>query len=106
MTTFAIALTTAPVDIGAELSGTVFTTGKPAGAADGRGALLLYNGTGNASIYVLIQDAAPDNTSPPGIRVRPGEWFPEEIQASAAGGAWAWASRDDVTATGLVVAWS
>ena len=107
MTTVPVALSTAPVDIAVALSANAF----PAAGANpgGRGAVRLFNSAGNASLYVLIRGTAPDGTVPP-VRVRPGEWFPEpvDVRPAADGGdrVWAWASRDDVTVTALIVRWS
>ena len=101
---------TAPADISTPLSAALAAE-NPVGpmASRGRGRVRLFNSAGNASLYVLIGDAAPDGTVAP-VRVRPGEWFPEEldVRPAADGGdrVWAWASRDDATVTALVTAWS
>ena len=110
MTTVPVALTEAPVDIGAALSVAVFT----GDGSFGRGAIRLFNSLGNASLYVLVQEAMPDETAPPPVRVRPGEWFPEELAVSPAAvppaddagdRIWAWSTRAG-TATAFVVRWS
>ena len=40
------------------------------------------------------------------VRVRPQTWLPVELQVTAAGGVWAWASRDSTKAMAWVTAWS
>ena len=110
MATLGVAVGTAPVDISTSLS-VAMAAANPVGsmASRGRGRARLFNSAGNASLYVLIGPAAPDGAAPP-IRVRSGEWFPEDldVRPAADGGdrVWCWASRNDVTCTALVVRWS
>lgn len=102
--TFPLTVGTTPTDIGLALS-TLLSAEQPMGFRTGRGAARLCNSSVNARLYVLIQDTAPDG-SVPGLPVRPGEWFPEDIQITPAGGVWAWAGRDHAVMTALVVQWS
>ena len=106
MATLPVTVNRAPADIGATLSAAMAAE-NPVGpvATRGRGTVSLCNTSGNARLYVALQDTAPD-TSVPGIPVRVGEWFPEDLQITPAGGVWAWASRDDATMTALVTGWS
>ena len=60
----------------------------------GRGSVRLCNSSGNARIYLAIQKLEP-GADVPGIPVRVGEWYPDELlQITPAGGVWAWAGRD------------
>ena len=102
---FTITLGEAPADIAASLSVDVFTTDPPRPGLDGRGAVRLYNGSVNASLYVAIQDTQPDGDTAV-VRVRPQMWFPLELQVRSAGGVWAWASRAGTKAAVWITAWS
>ena len=100
--TFPLAVGTTPTDIGLSLS-TILDREAPVGA--GRGMVRLCNTAGNTRLYVLIQDDAPDGSTP-GLPVRTGDWFPEDIQIKPTGGVWAWAGRDGAQIVALVVGWS
>lgn len=100
--TFPVTVGATPTDIGLALSGLLLAE-EPSGA--GRGMVRMCNASGNTRLYILIQDTAPDGNLP-GLPVRPGDWFPEDIQITPAGGVWAWAGRDGATMTALVVSWS
>ena len=100
-----ITLGETPVDIGASLSTSTFTTDPPRVGLDGRGRFRLYNASVDASIYVAIQDAQPDQDTAV-VRVIPQTWFPIELQVRPSGGAWAWASRADTKAAVWITAWS
>lgn len=110
MATLPVSVGTAPVDIGVALSAAM-AAANPVGpmASRGRGRVRLFNSAGNASLYVLIRATTPDGGVPP-IRVRPGEWFPNDLEVRPAtdGGdrVWCWATRDDATCTALVTRWS
>ena len=95
----------APVDIGASLSTSAFTTNPPRLGLDGRGAFRLYNASVDASLYVVVQDTAPDGDTA-AVRVRPQSWFPIELEVRPAGGVWAWASRAGTKAAVWVTRWS
>ena len=101
--TFPVTVGTTPTDIGLVLSAILTQEAAPVNV--GRGAVRLCNTAGNTRLYVLIQDTAPDGSAP-GLPVRPGDWFPEDIQITPAGGVWAWAGRDGATMSALIVAWS
>ena len=105
MDTTTITLGTAPTDIAASLSAGIFTRDPPIPALDGRGAIRLYNASVDASVYVAVQDTMPDGDTA-AVRVRPQTWLPVELQVTAAGGVWAWASRDSTKAMAWVTAWS
>ena len=104
MSTFAVPVSRAVTDISAGLIAAAFTR-TPPDTLDGRGACRLYNGSSNKSVYVLIQDTVPDDTSPPGLRVRPGEWFPQIVEIYEDAGVWCWSSGD-VVMTALIISWS
>ena len=95
----------APTDIGASLSASTFTRDPPWPTLDGRGAIRLYNASVDASVYVAIQDSMPDGDTA-AVRVRPQTWFPIELQVTAAGGVWAWASRANTKVSAWVTRWS
>ena len=102
---FPLTLGEAPVDIGASLSTSTFTTNPPRPGLDGRGAFRLYNASVDASVYVAVQDTMPDGDTP-AVRVRPQTWFPIELDVVPTGGVWAWASRAGTKAAVWVTRWS
>ena len=108
MTTLPVTVDRAPVDIGVALSAAI-SAANPVGpmATRGRGYVRLFNATVDAQLYVTLGDSAPDGSVPP-VRVRPGEWYPEDLQIVPAGGdrIWAWATRDDASITAVVTGWS
>ena len=106
MATLGVIVNRAPADIGVALSAAIAAE-NPVGPmlTRGRGCVRLCNTSGNARLYVALQDTAPD-ASVPGIPVFVGAWFPGNLQITPDGGVWAWASRDDATMTALVTAWS
>ena len=77
--TFPVTVGTTPTDIGLVLSAILTQEAAPVNV--GRGAVRLCNTAGNTRLYVLIQDTAPDG-SVPGLPVRPGDWFPEDLSKS------------------------
>ena len=99
--TIPLVVGTTPTDIGATLSAHLLAQ---APATAGWGAVRLCNTAGNARLYILLQDTAPDGSAP-GLPVRPGEWFPEDVQVMPSGGVWAWAGRDGAAITALVTSW-
>ena len=105
MTTLPITLGPAPTDIGVVLS-VALEAENPVGPAGGRGrgSVRLCNSSGNARIYLAIQKLEP-GVDVPGIPVRVGEWYPEPLQITPAGGVWAWAGRDGTQITVIVVGW-
>ena len=112
MAHLAVTVGKAPVDIGIALS-VAIAAENPVGpmSTRGRGAVSLFNSSGNASLYVSLGETAPDGSVPP-VRVRPGEWYLADdalqVRPAADGGEriWAWASRDDATMTAIVTQWS
>lgn len=99
---FPVTVNQAAADIGITLS-SLLANEAPVGR--GRGSVRLFNSAGNARLYIALQDTAPDSDMP-GVGVRPGEWFPMDIQITPAGGVWAWAGKDGAKITALVVGWS
>ena len=112
MAHLAVTVGKAPVDIGVALSAAIAAE-NPVGpmSTRGRGAVSLFNSSGNASLYVHIGESAPDESIPP-VRVRPGEWYVADdalqVRPAADGGdrIWAWATRDDASITAVVTQWS
>ena len=102
---FPIALGVAPVDIGASLSTSTFTTDPPRPGLDGRGRFRLYNASVDASVYVAVQASMPTGDTA-AVRVQPQSWFPLELEVRPTGGVWAWGSRVEVKVSISVTAWS
>ena len=108
MTTLPVTVNKVPADIGVALSAAIEAE-NPVGPMSmrGRGRVRLFNSSGNARLYVGVQDTAPD-ASVPGVLVRPGAWWlpDEDLEITPAGGVWAWSNRDGAKITALVTAWS
>ena len=104
MATLPLNVNAVPADIGATLSAAIAAE-NPVGSSAGRGVVRLCNTDDSATIYLAVQVGVPDGTVP-GVPVRVGEWFPEDLEITPDGGLWAWTARAEAKVTALVTRWS